>query len=198
MCSGKLMDKLRYIFSQLCDCNGHLVAWKFNEYLQDVLAIPAAVLESPSFSYTDTLAQEIFSGNGKVTVNDFMDTMMSEPGPACLIWLPLLHRLTAVESTSHPIACDACGRANFVGFRYRCAKCGNFQMCQECFWWGRVSGGHNLEHEVKEYTTYKSPSKQIGHSLRKSFRCVPEKAKANNIPRFPEEPEKTLNLSHIV
>lgn len=198
MCSGKLMDKLRYIFSQLCDCNGHLVAWKFNEYLQDVLAIPAAVLESPSFSYTDSLAQEIFSNNGKVTVNDFMDTMISEPGPAPLVWLPLLHRMSAVEGTSHPIACDACGRVNFVGFRYRCTKCSSFQMCQECFWYGRVHGSHTLEHEVKEYTTYKSPSKQIGHSLRKSFRCVPDKAKANNIPRFPEEPEKTLNLSHIV
>lgn len=37
----------------------------------------------------------------------------------------------------------------------------------------------------------------MGHSLRKSFRCVPDKSK-QNIPRFPEEPEKTLNLSHIV
>uniref|UniRef100_A0A8D8MEQ9 Dystrobrevin beta n=1 Tax=Cacopsylla melanoneura TaxID=428564 RepID=A0A8D8MEQ9_9HEMI len=197
MCSGKLMDKLRYIFSQLCDCNGHLVAWKFNEYLQDVLAIPAAVLESPSFNYTDTLAQEIFSGNGKVTVNDFMDRMMSDPGSTPLVWLPLLHRLAAVENTSHPITCDVCRRGSFTGFRYRCAKCGT-QMCQECFWWGRTNGTHTLEHEVKEYTTYKSPSKQIGHSLRKSFRCVPDKAKVNNIPRFPEEPEKTLNLSHIV
>lgn len=43
----------------------------------------------------------------------------------------------------------------------------------------------------------KSPSKQIGHTLRKSFRCVPEKTK-NNLPRFPDQPEKTLNLSHIV
>lgn len=34
----------------------------------------------------------------KVTVNDFMDTMMSDPGPACLVWLPLLHRLAGVES----------------------------------------------------------------------------------------------------
>lgn len=37
----------------------------------------------------------------------------------------------------------------------------------------------------------------IDRSLRKSFRCVPDKGKSN-IPRFPEEPEKPLNLSHIV
>jgi hypothetical protein len=33
-----------------------------------------------------------------VTVNDFMDTMMSDPGPPCLVWLPLLHRLAGVET----------------------------------------------------------------------------------------------------
>lgn len=41
--------------------------------------------------------------NGKVTVNDFMDTMMSDPGPRCLVWLPLLHRLASVENGEHGI-----------------------------------------------------------------------------------------------
>ncbi|XP_022201021.1 dystrobrevin beta isoform X2 [Nilaparvata lugens] len=197
MCAGKLMDKLRYMFSQLCDGNGHMIAWKFSEYLREVLCLPAAVYESPSFSYSDQLATDIFSGNGRVTVNDFMDVMMSDPGPHCLVWLPLLHRLASVENVTHATVCDACLRENFQGFRYRCQKCHSFQMCQDCFWRGRIAGGHAVDHDVKEYTSYKSPSKQIGHSLRKSFRCVPEKGKAS-IPRFPEEPEKPLNLSHIV
>ncbi|XP_026282378.1 dystrobrevin alpha isoform X1 [Frankliniella occidentalis] len=197
MCAGKLMDKLRYIFSQISDGNGQLVIWRFEDYLREVLALPAAVFESPSFHYSSDLSAKIFVGSQKVTVNDFMDTMMSDPGPACLVWLPLLHRLAGVESVVHPITCDACHRENFSGFRYRCQKCHNFQMCQDCFWRGRIFGSHTNEHEVKEYTSYKSPSKQIGHTLRKSFRCVPEKGRPN-IPRFPEEPEKTLNLSHIV
>lgn len=82
MCSGKLMDKLRCksitfelistfiliylfildIFSQICDQNGHLVAWKFQEYLQEILALPSAVYESPSFHYNDQIPAEIFSG----------------------------------------------------------------------------------------------------------------------------------------
>ncbi|XP_034242870.1 dystrobrevin beta isoform X2 [Thrips palmi] len=197
MCAGKLMDKLRYIFSQISDGNGQLVIWRFEDYLREVLSLPAAVFESPSFHYSADLSAKIFAGTQKVTVNDFMDTMMSDPGPACLVWLPLLHRLAGVESVVHPISCDACHRENFSGFRYRCQKCHNFQMCQDCFWRGRIFGSHTNEHEVKEYTSYKSPSKQIGHTLRKSFRCVPEKGRPN-IPRFPEEPEKTLNLSHIV
>lgn len=55
---------------------------------------------------------------------------------------------------THPISCDACQRDNFMGFRYRCQKCHSFQMCQECFWRGRVASSHTIEHDVKEYTSY--------------------------------------------
>ncbi|XP_044264823.1 dystrobrevin beta isoform X2 [Tribolium madens] len=196
LCAGKLMDKLRYIFSQISDSNGLLIQWRFNEYLQEVLALPAAVYESPTFNYTDSLANSIFNPNVKITVNDFLDTLMSDPGPPCLVWLPLLHRIANVENVIHPTQCDACQRENFTGFRYRCQKCPHYTLCQDCFWKGRVTAPHTLDHQVKEYSTF-SPSKTIGQSLRKSFRCVPDKQK-NNLPRFPEQPEKTLNLSHIV
>jgi hypothetical protein len=161
-----------------------------------VLALPAAVYESPTFNYTDSLANTIFNPNVKVTVNDFLDTLMSDPGPPSLVWLPLLHRIANVENVIHPTQCDACQRENFGGFRYRCQKCPHYTLCQDCFWKGRVTAPHALDHQVKEYSSF-SPSKTIGQSLRKSFRCVPDKQK-NNLPRFPEQPEKTLNLSHIV
>ncbi|CAH0551696.1 unnamed protein product [Brassicogethes aeneus] len=196
LCAGKLVDKLRYIFSQISDSNGMLLQWRFNEYLQEVLALPAAVYESPTFNYTDSLANTIFSSKANVTVNDFLDILMSEPGPPALVWLPLLHRIANVENVIHPVQCDACQRENFTGFRYRCQKCPHYTLCQDCFWRGRVSQPHTLDHQVKEYASF-SPSKTIGHSLRKSFRCVPDKQR-NNLPRFPEQPEKTLNLSHIV
>ncbi|GLV39609.1 Dystrobrevin [Carabus blaptoides fortunei] len=196
LCAGKLMDKLRYIFSQVSDSNGLLMMWRFAEYLQEVLALPAAVYESPTFYYNDVLPATIFNPNAKITVNDFMDTMMSDPGPPALVWLPLLHRIATVENVVHAVVCDSCQKDNFTGFRYRCQKCPHYTLCQECFWKGRVSAPHALDHQVKEYSTF-SPSKTIGHTLRKSFRCVPEKQK-NNLPRFPDQPEKTLNLSHIV
>lgn len=56
------------IFSQISDSNGLLLQWRFNEYLQEVLALPAAVYESPTFNYTDSLANSIFS-----PVSDFSD-----------------------------------------------------------------------------------------------------------------------------
>lgn len=185
------------IFSQISDGAGQLVQWKLCEFLREILALPAAVYESPTFYYKDGLEGEIFALDNKVTVNDFISTLVTEPGPPCLVWLPLLQRLATVESIVHPTICSVCHKENFSGFRYRCQRCHAYQLCQDCFWHGRVSLGHQNDHEVKEYTSYKSPSKQIGHSLRKSFRCVPEKPN-HALPRFPEQPEKTLNLSHIV
>lgn len=185
------------IFSQISDGAGQLIHWKLGDFLREVLALPAAVFESPTFHYQEGLESEIFPVENKITVNDFMAVLMSEPGPACLVWLSLLHRLATVEAVVHPTICSVCLRENFTGFRYRCQRCHAYQLCQDCFWQGRVSLNHQNDHEVKEYSSYKSPSKQIGHSLRKSFRCVPEKPN-QVLPRFPEQPEKTLNLSHIV
>ncbi|XP_076319963.1 dystrobrevin beta-like isoform X1 [Tachypleus tridentatus] len=196
MCSGKLMDKLRYVFSLVCDASGYLMYSKFVDFLKVALALPSSVLESPTFAYNDSLPGTIFDGS-KVTVNDFLHNLMSDPGPQCLIWLPLLHRMASVENVLHPVQCDGCNRESFLGFRYKCQRCYSYQLCQDCFWRGRVSGSHTSQHEMKEYTVYKSPTKQLSHSLRKSFRCVPEKH-GQGIPRFPDEPEPTLNLSHIV
>jgi hypothetical protein len=38
-----------------------MIPQRFAEYLQEVLALPAAVYESPSFSYSDLLETSIFS-----------------------------------------------------------------------------------------------------------------------------------------
>lgn len=197
MCAGKLVDKLRYIFSLLADSNGQLIMVRFAQFLQEALALPFSVFESPTFHYVDTLPATIFDPHARITVNDFLDVLAGNHGPDCLVWAPLLHRLANVENVLHPVQCDGCNRDSFLGFRYKCQRCYNYQLCQDCFWRGRVSGSHTNAHEVKEYTIYKSPSKQLGHSLRKSFRCVPEKP-AGHLPRFPDEPERTLDLSHIV
>lgn len=170
---------------------------KLCDFLREIQAIPAAVYESPSFNYKDSLETEIFSSEANVSVNDFIGGLITEPGPPSLVWLPLLQRFSIVEQIVHPTACSVCKRENFIGFRYRCQRCNNYQLCQECFWYGRTTLPHTNDHEVKEYTSYKSPSRQIGYTLRKSFRCVPEKP-IQAIPIFPEKPEKTLNLSHIV
>ena len=37
--------------------------------------------------------------------------------------------------------------------RYRCLKCFNCDLCQQCFFTGRVSKGHKLSHPLHEYCT---------------------------------------------
>lgn len=123
----------------------------------------------------------------KVTLNVFLDTLMSDPPPQCLVWLPLMHRLANVEngefSTSvllwmaflndsisfchsqtkrlsspvfHPVECSYCHNQSMMGFRYRCQKCDNYQLCQECFWRGHASGSHSNQHQMKEYMSWVS------------------------------------------
>lgn len=56
----------------------------------------------------------------------------------------------------HPVQCEACHCESFAGFRYKCQRCYNYNLCQTCFWRGRTSGNHSNEHEVKEYSFYVS------------------------------------------
>ena len=197
LCSGKLMDKLRYVFTLVSDVSGSMVWTRFEEFLKEVLLLPTGVFEGPSFGYNETASRACFNGRSKVTVNDFLDVLMSDPGPQCLMWLPILHRMATIENVFHPVQCEGCNRESFMGFRYKCQRCYNYHMCQDCFWRGRTTGNHSNDHAMKEYSSYKSPAKQIGHSLRKSFRCKPVKS-SSRIPQFPETPEKVLDLAHIV
>ena len=45
LCSGKLLDKLRYLFSQLADNNGHMITERFTAFIRDVGRIASAVGE---------------------------------------------------------------------------------------------------------------------------------------------------------
>ncbi|XP_071151029.1 dystrobrevin beta-like isoform X6 [Mytilus edulis] len=196
MCAGKLVDKLRYVFTQISDSSGCLIRSRFIDYLKDLLALPTAVFEGPSFGYNDTACRSCFDNRTQINVNDFLNALMADPGPQCLMWLPILNKMAHVENVFHPVQCEGCHRESFMGFRYKCQRCYNYQLCQDCFWRGRTSGNHGNDHEMKEYTTYKSPAKQIGHALKKSLKCVP---KSNaHVPQFPNTPEKKLDLSYII
>ena len=108
LCTGKLMDKFRYIFTQLSDPHGHLVQSRFSQYLQDISRIPVAVGED---AVSRKIVHEvIFDPNQrKINLNDFLETMMSDPGPHCLSWLLILHRVINTEGLFHSVPCSSCG-----------------------------------------------------------------------------------------
>lgn len=43
-------------------------------------------------------------------LNMFLDTMMADPPPQCLVWLPLMHRLAHVENGEHGLILCPLGR----------------------------------------------------------------------------------------
>lgn len=196
LCGGKLVDKLRYIFSQISDAHGAMVMSKFDHFLREVLKLPTAVFEGPSFGYMDHFARSCFPQQKKVMLNMFLDCLMSDPPPQCLIWLPLMHRLSNVENVFHPVACSYCRSEGMTGFRYRCQQCFNYQLCQDCYWRGHASGNHSNHHQMKEHSSWKSPAKKLGRAISKSLGCVPSREPSH--PIYPEYPEKPLNLSNIV
>ncbi|XP_022442657.1 dystrobrevin alpha isoform X12 [Delphinapterus leucas] len=196
LCGGKIMDKLRYIFSMISDSSGVMVYGRYDQFLREVLKLPTAVFEGPSFGYTEQSARSCFSQQKKVTLNGFLDTLMSDPPPQCLVWLPLLHRLANVENVFHPVECSYCHSESMMGFRYRCQQCHNYQLCQDCFWRGHAGGSHSNQHQMKEYTSWKSPAKKLTNALSKSLSCASSREPLH--PMFPDQPEKPLNLAHIV
>ncbi|KAG7214763.1 hypothetical protein INR49_010655 [Caranx melampygus] len=196
ICGGKILDKLRYIFSQISDSAGIMVYSQFDQFLREVLKLPMAVFEGPSFGYTEQAARTCFVQQKKVSLNTFLDTLMSDPPPQCLVWLPLMHRLANVENVFHPVECSYCHTESMMGFRYRCQQCHNYQLCQDCFWRGHASGSHSNQHQMKEYTSWKSPAKKLSHALSKSLSCASSREPLH--PMFLEMPEKPLNLAHIV
>ncbi|XP_057713739.1 dystrobrevin alpha isoform X5 [Corythoichthys intestinalis] len=195
-CGGKILDKLRYIFSQISDPAGIMEYAQFDMFLKEILKLPMAVFEGPSFGYTEQAAKSCFMQQKKVSLNIFLDTLMSDPPPQCLVWLPLMHRLANVENVFHPVECSYCHTESMMGFRYRCQQCHNYQLCQDCFWRGHASGSHSNQHQMKEYTSWKSPAKKLSHALSKSLSCASSREPLH--PMFPEMPEKPLNLAHIV
>uniref|UniRef100_A0A3P9JHR4 Dystrobrevin n=1 Tax=Oryzias latipes TaxID=8090 RepID=A0A3P9JHR4_ORYLA len=194
LCGGKLVDKLRYVFSQVSDSHGALVLSKFDSFLQEVLKLPTAVLEGPAFGYTNTAARSCFPQQKRVMLNLFLDIVV-EP-PQCLIWWPLMHRLANVEHVYHPVSCSYCHDNGMTGFRYRCLRCRGYQLCQNCFWRGKASGSHSSQHQMKEHSSWKSPAKKLGRALSRTLGCVSSREPPH--PIYPEEPERTLNLANIV
>ncbi|XP_041101987.1 dystrobrevin alpha-like isoform X13 [Polyodon spathula] len=196
ICGGKILDKLRYIFSQISDSSGIMIYSKFDMFLRGVLKLPTTVFEGPSFGYTEQATRSCFAQQKKILLNNFLDSLMSDPPPQCLVWLPLMHRLANVENVFHPVECSYCHSESMMGFRYRCQQCHNYQLCQDCFWRGHASGSHSNQHQMKEYTSWKSPAKKLTNALSKSLSCASSREPLH--PMFPDQPEKPLNLAHIV
>ena len=155
-----------------------------------------AVGEQISRGSQSLLSPSPFENGSKVTVNDFLEALMSDPGPQCILWLPVLHRIaTAENAVHHGISCGSCGDKEFRGLRYKSDKSAKYNLCQWCFWRGRIPPDHR-DDVFKEYNSFKTPGAS-GSSSSSRFQCGGGKGTKSNFPKYPEV-ETPLDLSNMV
>ncbi|XP_060806090.1 dystrophin-like [Amyelois transitella] len=91
-----------------------------------------------------------------------------------MVWLPVLW-LVAAETAKHQAKCNICKEYPIIGFRYRCLKCFNFDMCQKCFFSGRKAKNHKLTHPMQEYCTATTSGEDVRdftRALRNKFKSA--------------------------
>ncbi|XP_046644687.1 utrophin-like isoform X8 [Daphnia pulicaria] len=177
MCRGHLEDKYRYLFRLIADPNRLVDAPKLGVLLHDCVQMPRELGEVAAFggSNIEPSVKCCFDKAGKqrqsIEAVHFLAWMKREP--QSVVWLPVLHRLAASESARHQSKCNVCKATPIIGLRYRCLKCLSFDMCQTCFFTGRVSKHHKLTHPMQEYcttTTSGEDLKDFTRTLRNKFK----------------------------
>ena len=94
--------------------------------------------------------------------------------PQCLVWVSLTHRVTLSEQVTHKFKCAICSNFPIRGFRYRCLKCFNFNICQNCFFMGLNYQFHKPHHPIQEYCT----SQTSGENARVLFTVLRNRFKS--------------------
>ncbi|TNN72733.1 Dystrophin-related protein 2 [Liparis tanakae] len=115
----------------------------------------------------------MFQAPGKpaIEVSHFLEWMSLEP--QSMVWLPVLHRVAAAESTKHQAKCYVCKQCPIKGFRYRSLKQFNVDICQTCFLTGRTTKGKKLHYPIMEYytpTTSGEKMRDFAKTLKNKFR----------------------------
>ncbi|XP_062301507.1 dystrophin isoform X2 [Scomber scombrus] len=156
LCKAHLEDKYRYLFRQVASATGFCDQRRLGLLLHDSIQIPRQLGEVASFggSNIEPSVRSCFQfANNKPELEAamFLDWMRLEP--QSMVWLPVLHRVAAAETAKHQAKCNICKECPIIGFRYRSLKHFNYDICQSCFFSGRVAKGHKMQYPMVEYCT---------------------------------------------
>ncbi|KFB45500.1 AGAP010261-PA-like protein [Anopheles sinensis] len=184
LCRGHLEEKYRYLFRLIADLEKKVDQRKMGLLLHDCIQVPRQLGEVAAFggSNIEPSVRSCFELAGGVNQNaepletaieaqHFLSWLQHEP--QSLVWLPVLHRLVAAETAKHQAKCNICKEYPIEGFRYRCLKCFNFDMCQKCFFTGRSTKNHKLSHPMHEYCTTATSTEDVRdftRALRNKFK----------------------------
>ncbi|XP_061641375.1 dystrophin isoform X8 [Phyllopteryx taeniolatus] len=156
LCKAHLEDKYRFLFRQVASATGFCDQRRLGLLLHDSIQIPRQLGEVASFggSNIEPSVRSCFQfANNKPELEAamFLDWMRLEP--QSMVWLPVLHRVAAAETAKHQAKCNICKECPIIGFRYRSLKHFNYDICQSCFFSGRVAKGHKMQYPMVEYCT---------------------------------------------
>lgn len=181
LCKGHLEEKYRYLFRLIADPERKVDQRKLGLLLHDCIQVPRQLGEVAAFggsniepSVRSCLERTGIKGDqDQITIEaqHFLGWLQHEP--QSLVWLPVLHRLAAAESARHQAKCNICKEYPIIGFRYRCLKCFNFDMCQNCFFLGKNAKNHKLSHPMQEYCTTTTSTEDVRdftRALRNKFK----------------------------
>uniref|UniRef100_A0A8C1QRX3 Dystrophin n=1 Tax=Cyprinus carpio TaxID=7962 RepID=A0A8C1QRX3_CYPCA len=156
LCKAHLEDKYRFLFREVASATGFCDQRRLGLLLHDAIQIPRQLGEVASFggSNIEPSVRSCFQfANNKpeLEASVFLDWMRLEP--QSMVWLPVLHRVAAAETAKHQAKCNICKECPIIGFRYRSLKHFNYDICQSCFFSGRVAKGHKMQYPMVEYCT---------------------------------------------
>ncbi|XP_014859481.1 PREDICTED: dystrotelin [Poecilia mexicana] len=151
--ADSVLAKYRNLVRLSGDGSGSVTRSGLSSLLQDLSKVPVAVQEQEVFGSVETAVTSCFNQGGAPAVSQSHLLSWLKSEPRLLLWLPTLYRLSASQKVSHAVRCHTCQAFPIAGLRYRCRKCVNVQVCQDCFLNGRQTRKHKTHHPVVEFCT---------------------------------------------
>ncbi|XP_033949611.1 dystrophin-related protein 2 isoform X2 [Pseudochaenichthys georgianus] len=176
LCNADVQEKYKYLFRQVSGAGGLTDQRHLSLLLHEAIQIPRQLGEVAAFggSNVEPSVRSCFRvapGKPAIEVSHFLEWMSLEP--QSMVWLPVLHRVAAAESTKHQAKCYVCKQCPIKGFRYRSLKQFNVDICQTCFLTGRTTKGKKLHYPIMEYytpTTSGERMRDFAKTLKNKFR----------------------------
>lgn len=171
LCCATREEKCSYMFQLVSNQQGIVDDRKLSLLFEDCIQIPRLLGEMEAFGGQSVVEESIRSCFSQARYNpnhpssivfeDFFNWLRTEP--QFIIWLPVLHRIIVSEKACHNIKCKICRVFPIVGLRYRCLKCFNYDICQDCFMLGRNLLHHKKAtgHPFQEYWSIASPGENV-------------------------------------
>jgi dystrophin len=190
LCGGKLNEKLKCFFQVFADGRGEVEDTAFLQIFKDAVKIPCSIGEGSLYPTRmgPAAADSIFNNcTHVIKLDKWLSWLQSEP--AILSWVTLMHRLAQSERSQHDAKCCVCKMDPIIGFRYHCLECFRTDLCQDCFWSGRMTRQHKSTHSVQEYCH----SSTFSESIKDFFRVIGNKIKRSppGVPTPPPTPTRS-------